>query len=66
MPIRVKNKTEERRQIVLDAQNLEQRLYRVGLHITARKMNEVIRAIGWEMANDMKRADKPALTGPRK
>jgi primosomal protein N' len=56
----------ERQRLVLDAQRLEQRLHKAGLIATAQKMNEVVRAIGWEMANDMERARRPAPTGPRK
>lgn len=52
-------------QLVLDAQELERRLHLAGLHVTARKQNEVVRAIGWELTGDTKRADKPDPSGPR-
>lgn len=39
-----------RREMCVDFPLIEQRLMRAGLYKTARKMNEVVRAIGWECA----------------
>lgn len=52
--------------LVHEAQLLEHKLMRAGLYVTGRKMNEVVRSIGWELTGDIARADKPDPSGPRK
>lgn len=49
--------SEIRHKIMMDIQLLERRCREAGLHITARAVNHVTQAIGWEIAGDLTRAD---------
>lgn len=46
----VRQKTIYRQALCCDLPLIEQQMMRVGLYKTARKMNEVVQAIGWECA----------------
>jgi len=49
----VRQKNIHRQALCDDLPRIEQRLMNAGLYKTARKMNEVVQAIGWECAELM-------------
>lgn len=52
--------TEKQRQLINEIQDLEHRAHSIGLHVTARALNNAKNAAGWEIAGDVLAAGKAA------
>lgn len=49
-----------RQNMIQDVEELEQRAHHLGMHVTARALNNAKNALGWEMAGDLISAGKAA------